>query len=299
LGADSVPSFNAKLERVLDAADEEGHRFKVSKVHLGYDHIDYLGWYLDANGKCVPPGRLQKALEWTLPTAEKELQRFIGYTNYYRSAIPGLTAHLEPFYALHGRKKWPVTPALEAAWKALLACIANAIQVASPIPCAPTEIEVDASEFNVGYVAFQFIKGIRTVVGVGGRRFSGCEQRWHVRDQEFFAALYALRQCSVWLGNAPVAIMTDHQANVGAKHVEMDPSKQASIKRWSRWLHELSFYNVTITYIKGAANPGADYLSRDVVWGRCSCPMCEECSPRPQASDPQGGGGNAALCCLQ
>ena len=59
------------------------------------------------------------------------------------------------------------------------------------------------------------------VVGVGGRRLS---TGWSIRDKEFFAALYALRQCSIWLGPAPVTILTDHESNLAATAVEMDPS---------------------------------------------------------------------------
>jgi hypothetical protein len=265
--ADDPPAFDIKLERLLTNCDVENVRFQPKKCFIGCSGIRYLAWRVCADGKKIPPERLERARSWPIPLSKNDADVFKGYINYYRSAIPKLSHHLSALQSLMSGPSWESSPALVAAWNTLLQCVADAIQVATPHPGAPTSLEVDASDGAVGWLAMQ--EGV--VVGVGGRALTKCEKRWPIRCKEMWAAIYGLRKVSAWLGHAPITVLTDHLSNVGDSCVEMDAAR-----RWARWSAELQCYNVSFSYVPGSCNGGADYLSRNVDWGGCGCLCCED-----------------------
>ncbi len=55
----------------------------------------------------MDPGKIQAVLDWPQPTSVKQVQRFLGFSNFYRRYISNFSSVAEPLSAL---KKESVKP---------------------------------------------------------------------------------------------------------------------------------------------------------------------------------------------
>lgn len=56
---------------------------KLSKCEFHQSKIDYLGYCISHEGIEVNPEKVNAMLEWTPPCTRKQLQSFLGFTNFY------------------------------------------------------------------------------------------------------------------------------------------------------------------------------------------------------------------------
>ncbi|KAL0167354.1 hypothetical protein M9458_039198 [Cirrhinus mrigala] len=69
------------------------HRFVVVYSRNKAEHrqhvqqFNFLGYNISAEGVQMDQGKVDTIQKWPLPSSIKELQRFLGFTNFYRSSI--------------------------------------------------------------------------------------------------------------------------------------------------------------------------------------------------------------------
>ncbi|KAH6574750.1 hypothetical protein BASA60_005333 [Batrachochytrium salamandrivorans] len=59
--------------------------------------IKYLGYIISPNGTSMDPSKISAVQDWPAPKKVRELQVFLGFTNFYRALVSGysdITCHL-------------------------------------------------------------------------------------------------------------------------------------------------------------------------------------------------------------
>lgn len=101
--------------------------------------------------------KTQAVRDWPQPSLVKEVQRFIGFANFYRKFIRNLSAAATPLADLTKKKSGPFVwlPEAERAFRDLKVRFSSAPILTLPDPSLPFIVEVDASDMAVGAVLSQ------------------------------------------------------------------------------------------------------------------------------------------------
>ncbi|MGF1973904.1 hypothetical protein ACQUI1_14480, partial [Staphylococcus aureus] len=66
----------------------EAHLFaNIKKCEFDKSSVEYLGYIVSSEGISMNPKKLSTILEWPVPQSVKDVQSFLGFTNFYRRFI--------------------------------------------------------------------------------------------------------------------------------------------------------------------------------------------------------------------
>jgi hypothetical protein len=91
-----------KLREVLVRFMEYGLTLKPKKCELFQKEIEFLGRVVEPSGMQIGPGYVKNIEDWPRPKKKKEVERFLGFTNYHRAFIKEYTQMALPLQALTG-----------------------------------------------------------------------------------------------------------------------------------------------------------------------------------------------------
>uniref|UniRef100_A0A8C5M9T8 Gypsy retrotransposon integrase-like protein 1 n=1 Tax=Leptobrachium leishanense TaxID=445787 RepID=A0A8C5M9T8_9ANUR len=210
----------------------------------------------------MDPKKLEAISHWPLPKGLKAIQRFIGFSNYYRRFIKGFSSIIAPITALTRKggdtQNWS-SSALEA-FERLKEAFSTAPILHHPDPNRPFVLEVDASETGVGAVLSQRPADDKPMQPCGfySRKLSPTEARYDIGDRELLAIILALKEWRHLLegSTCPFSILTDHKNLIYLSEAKRLNPRQA------RWALFLTRFDFLITYRPGSKNVKADALSR-------------------------------------
>ncbi|KAI2667777.1 Transposon Tf2-6 polyprotein [Labeo rohita] len=209
----------------------------------------------------MDPQKLEAVRSWPLPTSLKQLQRFLGFANFYWRFIRGFssTAALLTALTKPSRGEFHLTPEAIQAFKTLCHQFTTAPVLTHPDSTKPFVVEVDASDVGVGAVLSQ--RGPDEKLhpcSFFSRKFNPTQQRYGVGDRELLAIKWALEEWRHWLqgGSEPFTIWTDHQNLTVIKQTKQLNPRQA---RWALFFEHFNFH---LSYRPGSKNTKADALSR-------------------------------------
>lgn len=241
------------LEEVISRLRENQFYAKLTKCELFRTKIDFLGHTI-TNGQMSTQKQKLEALDaWPLPTTLKSLQRFLGFTNYYRKFIKDYAKIAAPLYANCKVSSTCFCRTIDEkqSFKNLCEALKTATALTLPNPSKPFDIYTDASDECLGAVLEQDGKPIQFL----SRKMSKTEMNYSVREKELMAILYALLKFRHYVLGTHINIYSDH------KSLSQSTTTITST-RVMRWNEILSEYNYTIHYIPGENNIAADALSR-------------------------------------
>ena len=76
---------------------------KVEKCEFHLSTVSYLGFVVSEGCVSMDTAKIRAVVEWPTPTARKELQRFLGFANFYRRFIRSYSTVAAPLNALTSR----------------------------------------------------------------------------------------------------------------------------------------------------------------------------------------------------
>ncbi|KAK3574063.1 hypothetical protein QTP86_002885 [Hemibagrus guttatus] len=127
---------------------------KAEKCAFHQSSVQFLGYIIDHSGVRMDERKVAAVRDWPIPTSVKDLQRFLGFANFYRCFIQGYSSITSPLTSLLRNKpkslSW--TPATTQAFDRLKTAFTTAPLLAHPDPDLPFIVEVDASTTGVGVV---------------------------------------------------------------------------------------------------------------------------------------------------
>jgi hypothetical protein len=86
----------------------ENSILKPEKCKFEKRRIEYLGMVISEGQVEMDPVKVAGVAEWPTPATKKELQQFLGFTNFYRHFILDYSHIAQPLYVLMGKMdfKW-------------------------------------------------------------------------------------------------------------------------------------------------------------------------------------------------
>jgi hypothetical protein len=75
------------VKKVLARLGEAGLQIDIKKCEFHVQSVKFLGLIITTQGIRMDPAKLKAIEEWKAPTNSKEIQRFIGFVNFYRRFI--------------------------------------------------------------------------------------------------------------------------------------------------------------------------------------------------------------------
>ncbi|KAF7653736.1 hypothetical protein LDENG_00079040 [Lucifuga dentata] len=116
---------------------------KAEKCDFHANTVPFLGFIISSGSIKMDPEKVRAVAEWPVPATRKQLQRFLGFANFYRRFIYNYSSF-----------KW--TPGAEQAFQELKHHFTSAPILIQPDPDRQFIVEVDASDVGVGAVLSQW-----------------------------------------------------------------------------------------------------------------------------------------------
>ena len=265
--SDTVESHLAKLKLVLSKLKQANLKLKPSKCEFLKDRVEYLGHVISAKGVQPQKRKIEAIEKFPIPQNIRELQSFLGCTNYYRRFIQSFSEHAKPLCELlkgHSNKSkvkvtlpWVWGPRQQEAFDYLRTCLMTQPLLRNPDYSKPFILKTDASKFSIGAELVQpDEEGRLHPVAYLSRQMNSAETRYSVIEQELLAVVYAIQHFRCHLYGRHFTLRTDHRP------LRYLLSLRNPTSRLARWSLKLQEYDFTVEYIPGKSNCMADCLSR-------------------------------------
>uniref|UniRef100_A0A8C6PCB6 Gypsy retrotransposon integrase-like protein 1 n=1 Tax=Nothobranchius furzeri TaxID=105023 RepID=A0A8C6PCB6_NOTFU len=258
-----IQHVRAVLQRLL----ENRLYVKAEKCEFHVSTVKFLGFIIESGRLKADPEKVQAVTEWPTPTTRKQLQRFLGFSNFYRRFIKNYSQTAAPLTNLTSiNKPFVWSSKAESAFKELKNKFTNAPVLHRPDPQRQFILEVDASDTGVGAVLSQVAEGDGKLhpCAYFSRCLTPAESRYDVGDRELLAVKLAIEEWRHWLEGAenPFLIWTDHKNLIYLKE-----AKQLNPRQY-RWSLFFSRFNFQLSYRPGSKNTKPDALSRQYASDR-------------------------------
>ena len=246
------------VQQVLECLDKYNLRLKPSKCSFHQQELEFLGHTVGVNGVKISEEKIRTIKEWAIPRNVKDIQSFLGFTNFNRSFIKNYSHIATPLTRLTKKEvSWRWGESQQQAFEALKqACIEEPVLKMFVAGC-PSRLETDASDLAMGATWLQLHDGKWHPVAYYSRKFSGPEERYDVHDKELLAIVDSLKHWRIYSeSSSELEIFTDH------KNLTYFTTTKVLNRRQVRWSEELGQHKFKITYTPGKDNGRADALSR-------------------------------------
>ena len=235
-----------RLKRVFDKLREANLSLKFKKCHFALSEVKYLGHVITRKGIKADPDKIEAVKTFPSPNTTKELQSFLGLSNYYRRFIHQYADMARPLTKLLRKGvAFTWTPDCQEAMDKLKEALTSSPVLTYPDFKRPFVLSTDASNFAVGAVLSQVIDGEEHPIAFASRQLNTAETNYSTTEKELLGVVFGVTHFKCYLIGAKFKIVTDHAA-LKWLFSEKDPSS-----RLLRWTLKLGEYNYEVTYKPG------------------------------------------------
>ena len=187
---------------------------------------------------------MKSVQNWAHPRSVKEVQIFIGFTNFYRRFIKDFSKVCKAITeTLKGdQKNFHWRRVQEEGFEELKKRFTTAPILSHFYPGRRTVVETDASNLALGCVLSQSQGRRLHPVAFHSRKINNTERNYEIHDKELLAMMKAFKEWKryLWGEEEPVTVYTDHE------NLQSFFTKKVWHQRQIRWAQELTNYNVKI-----------------------------------------------------
>jgi len=142
--------------RVMELLQKNNLFLKPEKCEFKKTEVEYLRVIISQNSVKMDPVKVAGVTEWPIPSNRKEVQSFLGFTNFYCRFIQGFSHLARPLFDLTRKNmEWRWGAEEQLAFNSLKEQITMAPILALPDNSRPFRIEADSSDFTTGAVLSQ------------------------------------------------------------------------------------------------------------------------------------------------
>jgi len=136
---DDILIFTETMEQVTCLVLERLRQYKLylrhDKCKFAKTKIEYLGLIISHGQVEIDPVKITGVAEWPTPSNKKEVQSFLGFTNFYRRFIQGFSDLTRPMFDLTQKDSaWQWGEAEKSAFEAIRTRV-----ISAPILVFPDE----------------------------------------------------------------------------------------------------------------------------------------------------------------
>ncbi|XP_026203899.1 uncharacterized protein LOC113154109 [Anabas testudineus] len=234
---------------------------KAEKCLFHVPTVSFLGFIISAGQVQMDPTKVQAVALWPTPENRKQVQRFLGFANFYRKFIRNFSTIAAPLHRITSAKvRFTWSPEAQQAFQSLKDSFCSAPILTLPDPKLQFILEVDASDTGAGAVLSQRSVSDQRLhpCAFFSRRLTKAERNYSIGDRELLAGKLALEEWRHWLEGAsqPFQVLTDH------KNLEYLWTAKRLNPRQARWALFFDRFQFSLSYLPGTKNGKADALSR-------------------------------------
>ncbi|KAJ1591023.1 hypothetical protein NDA11_005241 [Ustilago hordei] len=235
---------------------------KLSKCEFHTKTVEFLGYIIKPTGIEMDPEKVRTVKEWPMPESIHDIQRFLGFANFYRRFIAHFAHIAKPLTALvkpiERFKKLELPEEAQQAFYKLIQAFTSAGVLQHFDYHLPTRLETDASDFAIAGVLKQEHEGRWHPVAFYSRKMSSAEKNYEIHDKELLAVVACLTQWRHMLAGLPnqLVILTDHEA------LKYFKSQRRITGRQARWAILLADFDFILQYRPGDKGGEPDALTR-------------------------------------
>ncbi|CCF49973.1 related to retrotransposon nucleocapsid protein [Ustilago hordei] len=205
---------------------------KLSKCEFHTKTVEFLGYIIKLTGIEMDPEKVRTVKEWPMPESIHDIQRFLGFANFYRRFIAHFAHIAKPLTALvkpiEQFKKCELPEEAQQAFHKLI------------------------QAFTSAGVLQHFNYHLPT------RKMSSAKKNYEIHDKELLAVVACLTQWRHMLAGLPsqLVILTDHEA------LKYFKSQRRITGRQARWAILLADSDFILQYRPGDKGGEPDALTR-------------------------------------
>lgn len=283
---DDIVIFSNKAEdhathvnEVLRRLTAANLRIRFAKCHFFGKSIKLLGHIISSDGIQTDMAKIKAVKAWPRLKTGKDIERFLGFVNYFRKFIPRYSTLAASLEALRKAKTldglW--TPECDKSFNSLKGCLTAAPILSFPDFTQPFYIATDASNTGIGAVLYQLdapaegsSRRKERYISFIAKALSASERNYSTTKKELLGIVFALSRFRQYVWGTQFTLYTDHRALT-----YLFTQKHTNIMI-NGWLEVLLDFNFKIIHRPGLHNVLPDTLSR----------LCYDPIPDPT---PEGG----------
>ena len=241
---------------VIHALTKAHLRINSGKSKFGMKKVKLLGFLVSQDGIIPDQRRLEEVFNVPTPTSTKELQRFLGMTNYLRQHIPKYSELAHPLETNRMSESFAWTMELENAFTNMKSALIQAKLLSVPKPNLPFFLATDASNEGIAAMLYQEDGDKRAFVSFDSRALRPSERNYHANKKELLAIVFGLLKNQHIIRGRQFTLVTDHHSLIHLK------SQAHANMTMVNWLDIIESFSFTTTHIRGLENVVPDALSR-------------------------------------
>lgn len=223
--------------------------------------LEYLGYQISASGITLNPRHVKAILNFLRPKNVKQVQSFLGITNYFRRFIKD--------YSLHARSLQSLLKK-EAVFHFAEECVESFERLKLELTTSPvlyiynhaaeTGLHTDASSLGFGVILLQKQRnGGMAPIAYFSKVTSDTESKYHNYELEMLAIVRAIERFHMNVQGISFKIVTDCNFLVLAmRKININP-------RIARWTLALQNYHFEMIHRPEDRIKHVDYLSRSIM----------------------------------
>lgn len=258
-----------RLKEIIRRAIQYGVKFNKTKCVFSASEVNFLGHTLNSSGISPMLSRVRAINNIVKPTDRKELERFLGMTNYLSRFISSYSTVASPLRSLLKKDiEFEWAQVHDNAFIQLKTAISAAPVLRYYSPDEQVTVSVDASSYGLGACLLQ---GGRPVA-YAARTLTPTEKRWAQIEKEMLAIYFGCVRFHQYIyGHSEIIVESDHKP----LEIIFRKALNETPPRLQRMLLKLQAYCLNVVYKPGRYMHIADALSRAAVERGSSADGCE------------------------
>jgi len=248
------------VKEVLKRLRKAGLYAKAKKCEFHSELVEYLGYILSPSGLTMSDDKIKIIQDWLEPKKVKDIQSFLGFTNFYRRFIFNYSDIVIPLTCLTWKDiPWKFDFSCQDAFNSLKKAFTSAPILTHWIPDAQLIVETDTSDYALTAI-LSIVNEDNEVhpVAFHSHTFTAVELNYDTHDKELLAIFEAFKIWRHYLEGLayPINVVTDH------KNLEYFSITKVLTQRQAWWSEYLSQFNLVIRFCPGRLSTKLDALTR-------------------------------------
>jgi hypothetical protein len=258
--SDNLLEHRQHVKSVLQALREAGLHVDIKKCEFETQEVTYLGMIVSTSGVKMDPSKVSCIVNWEAPSNLKDVQAFLGFSNFYRRFIKGFSRIVKPLNELTKKDvKFVWSEKCQKAFETLKNSFITAPVLRHFDPTKEIFVEADASDLvSSGILSQKDKNGVLHPVAFMSEKFDSAECNYEIYDKELLAVVRCFETWRHELAGAsfPITVITDH------RNLTYFMTTKQLTQRQMRWSEFLQQFDYVFKAVSGKANRKADSLTR-------------------------------------
>jgi len=213
--SDNITQHQSHVKEVLKRLRKAGLYVKAKKCKFHSDSVEYLGYVLSPSGLTMSDTKVKTIQEWPEPKKVKDIQFFLGFTNFYRCFIFNYSDIVIPLTHLTRKNTlWNFDDDCRIAFNTLKQAFTSAPILMHWVPDTQLIVETDASDYALAAILSIMTKDNEIhPVAFHSRTFSAPELNYNIHDKELLAIFEVFKIWQHYLERSasPIDVVMDHK----------------------------------------------------------------------------------------